>query len=57
MPAYGSRLIGGTLTSRLLPVALSTLPQIDRLVLATVTTVPEWHPERDTFEPFRFMLG
>jgi hypothetical protein len=33
-------------------VALSTLPQIDRLVLATVTTVPEWHPEYDTFEPF-----
>ena len=26
--------------------------QIDRLVLATVTTVPEWHPEHDTFEPF-----
>jgi len=42
----------GTLTSRLLPVALSTLPQIDRLVLATVTTVPEWHPQHDTFEPF-----
>jgi glyoxylase-like metal-dependent hydrolase (beta-lactamase superfamily II) len=41
-----------TLTSRLLPVALSTLPKIDRLVLATVTTVPEWHPEHDTFEPF-----
>jgi len=36
----------------LLPVALSTLPQIDRLVLATVTTVPEWHPQHDTFEPF-----
>ncbi len=33
-------------------VALSMLPQIDRLVLATVTTVPEWHPEHDTFEPF-----
>ncbi len=33
-------------------MALSTLPQIDRLVLATVTTVPEWHPEHDTFEPF-----
>jgi N-acyl homoserine lactone hydrolase len=41
-----------TLTSRLLHVALSTLPEIDRLVLSTVTTVPEWHPERDTFEPF-----
>ena len=33
-------------------MALLTLPQIDRLVLATVTTVPEWHPEYDTFEPF-----
>ena len=33
-------------------MALSTLPQIDRLVLATVTTVPEWHPEYDTFTPF-----
>ena len=43
---------GDTLRSRLLAVALSTLPQIDRLVLATVTTVPEWHPEHDTFVPF-----
>ena len=33
-------------------MALSRLPQIDRLVLATVTTVPEWHPQHDTFEPF-----
>ena len=29
----------------------SRLPQIDRLILATVTTVPEWHPQHDTFEP------
>jgi N-acyl homoserine lactone hydrolase len=36
----------------LLLVALSTLPQVDRLVLATVTTVPEWHPEHGSFEPF-----
>ena len=42
----------GTLRSRLLPVALSTLPQIDRLVLATVTAVPDWHSQHDTFEPF-----
>ena len=41
-----------TPTTRLLLVALSTLPQIDRLVLATVTTVPEWHPQHATFEPF-----
>lgn len=33
-------------------MALSTLPLIDRLDLATVTTVPEWHPEHGTFEPF-----
>ena len=33
-------------------MALSSLPQIDRLVLATVTTVPEWHPQHETFEPF-----
>ena len=41
-----------TPTSRLHVVALSTLPQIDRLVLATITTVPEWHPQHATFEPF-----
>ena len=33
-------------------VALSKLPPIDRLMLATVTSVPEWHPEHATFEPF-----
>ncbi len=33
-------------------MGLSALPAIDRLVLATVTTVPEWHPEHDRFEPF-----
>jgi len=43
---------GDILASRLLSVALSTLPQIERLVLATVTTVPEWHPQHDKFEPF-----
>ena len=31
---------------------LSKLPQVDRLVLATVTSVPEWHPEHGAFEPF-----
>jgi N-acyl homoserine lactone hydrolase len=39
-------------TSRLLLVPLSKLPQVDRLVLATVTSVPEWHPEHGAFEPF-----
>src|ERR1700722_7448921 len=34
-------------------MALSTLPEIDRLVLSTVTTVPEWHPADHTFAPFR----
>jgi glyoxylase-like metal-dependent hydrolase (beta-lactamase superfamily II) len=33
-------------------VPQSKLPQIDRLVLATVTSVPDWHPEHDTFEPY-----
>jgi len=33
-------------------VTLTALPTIDRLVLARVTRVPEWHPERATFEPF-----
>lgn len=36
----------------MLLVPLSQLPQVDRLVLATVTSVPEWHPEHGTFEPF-----
>jgi glyoxylase-like metal-dependent hydrolase (beta-lactamase superfamily II) len=31
---------------------LPALPRIDRLQLATVTAVPEWHPEHRTFEPF-----
>jgi glyoxylase-like metal-dependent hydrolase (beta-lactamase superfamily II) len=33
-------------------VAWSKLPPIDRLMLATVTSVPEWYPELATFEPF-----
>jgi N-acyl homoserine lactone hydrolase len=28
------------------------MPLIDRLALATVSSVPEWHPEHDTFAPF-----
>ncbi|MGH8994880.1 MAG: N-acyl homoserine lactonase family protein [Acidimicrobiales bacterium] len=31
---------------------LSKLPPVDRLKLATVTSVPEWHPEHDAFVPF-----
>ena len=31
---------------------LSKLPPIERLTLATVTSVPEWHPEHDVFAPF-----
>jgi glyoxylase-like metal-dependent hydrolase (beta-lactamase superfamily II) len=31
---------------------LSKLPPVDRLTLATVTSVPEWHPEHDAFVPF-----
>lgn len=33
-------------------MVLRTLPRIDRLVLARVTRVPEWHPEHGSFEPF-----
>ena len=39
-------------TASLLLVALPKLPQVDRLVLSTVTTVPEWHPEYKAFDPF-----
>ncbi len=33
-------------------VPLPKLPSIDCLMLATVTSVPEWHPEYETFQPF-----
>lgn len=33
-------------------VTLEEMPEIYRLTLATVTQVPEWHPERDTFQAF-----
>jgi len=33
-------------------VPLSRLPPVDRLTLATVTSLPEWHPEHDAFTPF-----
>ena len=33
-------------------MALSKLPPLDRLTLASVTSVPEWHPEQDAFTPF-----
>ncbi|MDQ1510379.1 MAG: N-acyl homoserine lactone hydrolase [Actinomycetota bacterium] len=28
------------------------MPRVDRLTLAVVTAVPEWHPEHRNFEPF-----
>jgi N-acyl homoserine lactone hydrolase len=34
------------------PVALAALPAIDRLTLAVVEAVPEWHPDHAGFEPF-----
>ena len=34
------------------PCRLSGLPVIDRLTVARVTRVPEWHPEHGVFEPF-----
>ena len=36
----------------MLLVSLSKLPPVERLTLATVTSVPEGHPEHDTFTPF-----
>lgn len=31
---------------------LAVLPVVERLTLAVVTAVPEWHPEHERFEPF-----
>jgi N-acyl homoserine lactone hydrolase len=31
---------------------LAVMPVIERMLLAVVETVPEWHPEHATFEPF-----
>ena len=33
-------------------MSLTALPRVERLTLAVVTAVPEWHPEHATFEPF-----
>ena len=33
-------------------LSLSALPRVDRLTLAVVNAVPDWHPEHATFEPF-----
>lgn len=33
-------------------MALASLPRVDRLLLATVTRVPEWHPQHGAFQPF-----
>lgn len=33
-------------------MSLSALPPVERLTLAVVTAVPEWHPEHPTFEAF-----
>jgi N-acyl homoserine lactone hydrolase len=33
-------------------VSPRTLPSIERLTVARVTAVPDWHPEHATFEPF-----
>lgn len=35
-----------------LSVALTVLPGVERLLLAVVEAVPEWHPEHATFQPF-----
>jgi len=52
MRAFPLPVVGDARTCRFPHMALSRVPQIERLVLATVTTVPEWHPEHHTFEPF-----
>ncbi|MEO7573268.1 MAG: MBL fold metallo-hydrolase [Acidimicrobiales bacterium] len=31
---------------------LTVLPQVERMTLAVIQTVPEWHPEHGSFEPF-----
>lgn len=31
---------------------LTVMPGVERLLLAVVEAVPEWHPERATFQPF-----
>jgi len=33
-------------------VLQSKLPLVERLTLAIVTSVPEWHPEHEVFAPF-----
>lgn len=33
-------------------MSLSVLPPVERLTLAEVTAVPDWHPEHATFAPF-----
>jgi len=45
---------GGRNLGRLtvMPVVGPMLPSIERLTLAHVTAVPEWHPEHAAFEPF-----
>ena len=33
-------------------MALSVVPRVERLTLAMIEAVPDWHPEPDTFKPF-----
>jgi len=33
-------------------MALTVLPRVERMTLAVVEAVPEWHPEHGSFEPF-----
>jgi len=33
-------------------MSLAVMPVVERMLLAVVETVPEWHPEHATFEPF-----
>jgi len=33
-------------------MALTVLPRVERMTLAVIEAVPEWHPEHGSFEPF-----
>jgi N-acyl homoserine lactone hydrolase len=58
LAGLGSTPIGSTRRTELIEgqyarrVPLRSLPAIERLTLAVVTAVPEWHPEHVGFEPF-----
>ena len=52
--AFADPVFGGSSISvvTVMVVSFPTLPSIERLTLARVTAVPDWHPEHATFVPF-----